>query len=129
MTNAYKDEEKNSSVSDCGACDEDQPNQLAHCGPGGCLEDLSDVLYDRASDRVTVYETAALIHEIIFYLKMDRGIAQQIPPVTADEAMGLEAWVIRGIEIHQYAEEASTSAIGVKDLIALCDYILKTQEA
>ena len=30
----------------CQGCEEEQPNQLAHVGPGGCLEDAFNAVYE-----------------------------------------------------------------------------------
>ena len=37
---------KPSKAETCRGCEEEQPNQLAHIGPGGCLEEAFNAVYE-----------------------------------------------------------------------------------
>ena len=73
-----------------------------------------------------MYEVAALIHEMIFYLKMDRGTAQQIPPPSVGDDEGVRMWVINSFSVWNI--DTDKHQITTIDLISLCHHILSKQE-
>lgn len=46
MPNAPKKLPKALGLPKCQGCEEEQPNQLAHVGPGGCLEEAFNAVYE-----------------------------------------------------------------------------------
>ena len=115
----------------CTACEEDQPNQMAHMAPGGCLcPDTADVLYARARDSVTAYQVVALIHEMLHHMGMDKTAAQHIPPTTAAEEEGIKEMVLDRSGVMEVLAGVDDEDDGAErgPLRALCHFILRKQQ-
>ena len=106
----------------CSGCEENQGNQMAHT----CVEDRIEDLYDSALVGVNVYHTAALVHELLHHMGLDRGTAQNVAPPTNGDEERLKKVVLDLYEEPLYVD-AHDSIDDCECLYRLACYILDSQ--